>query len=52
MCTVYLQAAERALSSYCGDLNATVIGNAPSGYMDYKLPPGCAEEYGVKVGQI
>ena len=45
------QAAERALSTRCGNLNATFIGNAPCGYLDYKLPQN-SEEYGVKVKQV
>lgn len=42
------QTAERALSTRCGNLNATFIGNAPCGYLDYKLPQN-SEEYGVKL---
>ena len=47
--TIYLQAAERALLTKCGAVNATFVGNAPCGYQSYKLPSNFTEAYGVKV---
>lgn len=44
------QTAERALHQACGDkLTCTFMGNAPCGYLSYKLPPGSESAYGVKL---